>query len=433
MQLSYDKDIILLEYNEDYFIYSPMNHTRITVNEYSHFLIQQIVEADGVVDTEKIITCFSDQYDVELTAEDILEQVNLLVEMEIFFNSDEDLHTARETLLNQYEIEDKVPPLVYLLLTYRCNFSCSYCYLRDTNKDVQELSTEEWLEIIDRLKKMGVRRFVLTGGEPLVREDFVEILQACKTDQTHVSLLTNGSLLNEKFDQINPLIDSTIISLDSFEEEVNTLNRSDYGFNEILKAIERFSEVAPEKIKVRAVITKHNMDQINEFTERMNAEYGIKTMRTLVNPICPEEVELVPDMTGRMAIDEDRIESLNFSMKYRKCGACSEVMALNPAGDIFPCQAVMNPEFRIANISDDNWLDTFLRSKVRKDFTDLNLDRVEVCKDCAYRYLCGGCCPAISYNVYGRLDHHVSFYCDYLKERSKDTLALAKGKWVDME
>lgn len=433
MKLSYDKQIVLLEYNGDYFAYSPFNHTRINVNEYSYFLIKQLVDQGGVVDTEKIISGFSNQYNVELTEGVVLEQVDRLIKMELFFKSDEDLHTAREKIFEKYKIEDKVPSQVYLLLTYRCNFSCSYCYLRDTHQDVRELSTEEWINIIEHLKEMGVTNFAITGGEPLVREDIVEILKACKTDKTYVSLLTNGSLLYDRFDQINPLIDSTIISLDSFDEEVNTLNRSNTGFKEIFKVIERFSKEAPEKIQVRAVITNNNIDQINEYAQRMNSEYGIKTIRTLVNPIRPEEVELVPDMTGRMAIDKDRIDSLDFGMKYRKCGACYEVMALNPAGDIFPCQAAMNSEFNIGSILEDNWFETFLQSKVREDFINLNLDRVEVCKDCAYRYLCGGCCPAIAYNIYGSLNNHVSFYCDYLKERSKDTLALAKAKWADVE
>ncbi len=92
----------------------------------------------------------------------------------------------------------------------------------------------------------------------------------------------------------------------------------------------------------------------------------------------------------------------------------------------------MSQEFRITNIFEENWFDEFLHSKVRKSFTDLNLDTVEECKDCAYRYLCGGCCPAIAYNVYGSLDHHVPFFCDYLKERAKDTLILSKGNWRDI-
>ncbi len=318
MQLFYDQDIIVLKHNDDFYVYSPVNHTRIVINQYSHYLVEQILKENGFINVDTITSNFNNKFSTELKTEEILEQVERLVQMEIFFHSNGDLHNAKNKTIERFKIVDKVPTLAYLLLTYRCNFSCSYCYLRDTNQDVRELTTEQWKKVINKLKKLGVKKFAITGGEPLMREDLVEILKECKKDDAHVALLTNGSLLKERFDEVDPLIDNIILSFDSFDEKINTLNRSSYGYNEIKELIELYSRLAPDKIQVRAVITKHNMGQVDEFAKRINEEYGIKTIRTLVNPIRPEEVELVPDMTGKMAIDNDRIDSLSYAMKISK-------------------------------------------------------------------------------------------------------------------
>lgn len=430
MQLYYDKSIITLEHEGKFFIYSPVNHVRMSVNEYSDFLVKQILNAEGVVNTEQIGAAFQDKYNVSLKPEDIMEQIERLLKMEIFFRSPEEIVQAKERVIGRYKMVDKVPDLVYFLLTYRCNYDCFYCYLRDAHKDVQELSAEQWVKITESLMQMGVKNFCITGGEPLVRDDLVDILKGFKKGKSSVTMLTNGSLLKDKLEVIDPLVDFMVISLDSINEEVHGVNRSRYGFQDILDVIKYYGKHSPNKIKVRAVVTKNNMEEMNEYTKIINS-YGIRTIRTLVNPLSLDELDIVPELAGKMEMDEDRIADLSFGMKYRKCGACNTTISLNPAGDIMPCQAVMQPEFKMANILDENWFETFLRSETRQQFLGLNLDKMEKCKDCAWRYLCGGICPAMAYGLYGNFTSHVECFCDFLKERAMATLTSAPGIWQD--
>lgn len=433
MQLIYDKGMVMHEYEGSFYFYSPYNHRRAVVNDYSRHLINLILQAEGQVDTEAIVTSFRETYHVDLTADAVMEQVHRLLKMELFFRTAEELDASREKLVSQFQIHDKVPGLAYLLLTYRCNFDCYYCYLRDAHKDVQELTTDQWIAAIRELKRLGVRQFCVTGGEPLCREDLVPILQELKRDGgTDVTLLTNGSLLKDRFDEVDPLIDRLVISLDSFDLETQTVNRSPFGFQEILDVIERYANTSPEKLKVRAVVTKENLEQMNDYTKRLNEQYGIRTIRSLVNPIRLEETDMVPQLAGKLEMDRDRREPLNYNMKYRKCGACHSVIALSPTGEVMPCQALMNPEFSMTSIFAENWFEAFLQSDVRKQFTSLNLDKMEKCKDCSYRYLCGGCCPAVAYNLYGKCEQHVPEFCDYLKEKAVYTLLLAEGRWEDV-
>lgn len=433
MHLVYDTGMVMHEHEGSFYFYSPVNHMRAIVNEYSRHLIEQILQAEGRVEPEAIRTSFWDTYRVELTADAIMEQVDRLLKMGLFFRTREEMQAAKDRLVSQFQIRDKVPGLAYLLLTYRCNFDCFYCYLRDAHKDVRELTTEQWIAAIRELKRLGVRQFCITGGEPLCREDLVTLLQELKSGEgADITLLTNGSLLNERFDSIDPLIDRLVISLDSLDLETQTVNRSAYGFQEILNVIERYAKRAPEKLKVRAVVTKANLEEMNAFTKQLNEQYGIRTIRSLVNPIRLDELEMVPGLAGRLEMDRDRRETLSYAMKYRKCGACHSVIALNPAGDIMPCQAVMNPEFRMTNIFAEGWFETFLHSDARKQFTSLNLDKMEKCKECSYRYLCGGGCPSVAYNLYGKLEEHVSAFCEFQKEKAIYNLLLSEGDWEDV-
>ena len=85
-------------------------------------------------------------------------------------------------------------------LTPRCNFNCNMCYVHQTETQAaqggrRELTTAEWLAIAEEARKAGMVFLLLTGGEPLLRPDFPELLHALKNMGFLVSVNSNGSLL----------------------------------------------------------------------------------------------------------------------------------------------------------------------------------------------------------------------------------------------
>lgn len=87
-------------------------------------------------------------------------------------------------------------------LTARCNFSCKMCYIHNLacDKEIREkeLSTQAWLDIAKQAKDAGTLILLLTGGEPLIREDFGEIYRACVESGFLVTINSNGSLITEE-------------------------------------------------------------------------------------------------------------------------------------------------------------------------------------------------------------------------------------------
>jgi len=95
-------------------------------------------------------------------------------------------------------------------VTDRCCFKCVMCN-QWSNPAKNELSTDEWKDVFRQLKKMGVRRINISGGEPLLRSDIAELIDFATSLGLGTTLLTNGFLLDE--DKLQKLIESGLDSI----------------------------------------------------------------------------------------------------------------------------------------------------------------------------------------------------------------------------
>jgi len=80
-------------------------------------------------------------------------------------------------------------------LTDQCNLRCFYCH-REGNTDCKEMSTEEVFDVLKKAKKAGIRTIKYTGGEPLLRNDIIQIVNKTKNMGFDVSMTTNGTMLS---------------------------------------------------------------------------------------------------------------------------------------------------------------------------------------------------------------------------------------------
>ena len=98
-------------------------------------------------------------------------------------------------------------------LTPLCNFRCRMCYVRlDPDKLIQFgkiHGADEWLDIARQASKLGTYRITLTGGEPLIHPEFMDIYSGLSRMGMLVSIFTNGSLISDKhiklFTELPPL------------------------------------------------------------------------------------------------------------------------------------------------------------------------------------------------------------------------------------
>lgn len=104
-----------------------------------------------------------------------------------------------------------------------CNMDCKFCFA-NWRENRKQLPLEKVIFIIDKLKEYGVEAINLTGGDPLVRKDIVEICKHCrKLGITPIISTTGIELLKDK--EILKYIDSINLPLDSFEQEIHNKMR----------------------------------------------------------------------------------------------------------------------------------------------------------------------------------------------------------------
>ncbi len=119
------------------------------------------------------------------------------------------------------------------VVSNRCNIRCSYCNFPLMNEP--ELTIEQVDELFNRLKKMGVMRLGLLGGEPLYRKDILEVIDLAKRKGFFISLNSN-MLLYDKFSTKLDSVDYFFTSLDGPPER-HIKNRGKQDYDKVLRAI----------------------------------------------------------------------------------------------------------------------------------------------------------------------------------------------------
>lgn len=107
------------------------------------------------------------------------------------------------------------PTSIHIALTNRCMYNCKHCCNRFKGRG--EMSIDEVLELISRLQDMGVSLIGFTGGEPLLRDDIIDIVSGVDDRSITILLTTGYGLSEEKAKALKKAgLFATLISLDSF-------------------------------------------------------------------------------------------------------------------------------------------------------------------------------------------------------------------------
>lgn len=159
-----------------------------------------------------------------------------------------------------------IPLRYFFELTYQCNLQCPYCYVGQDRKK-NELTTEEWFRIIDQIPFYSF--VTLVGGEPLIRKDFIPILErTAKKTFGKLNVVTNGILINDEI--IDAFIRTKMmllsVSLDGYGEN-HDKNRNKEGiFDVIISNLEKLNTKKSGKSKpmvdIKTIVLENNIDDL---------------------------------------------------------------------------------------------------------------------------------------------------------------------------
>ena len=304
------------------------------------------------------------------------------------------------------------PFRVDLAITYRCNNDCIHCYSLSP-REKEELSTEQWKQVLRKLDEVGVPQVTFTGGEPTLREDLPELIAEAQRLGMVSGIVTNGRLLKDK-----GLVDSLVkagldyaqVTLESADPEIHdSITRVKGSWDETIQGIKNLLQY-DIFVDVNATLLIQNykgVEDLIEFVASLGVDgfslnrliYSGRGKRPGLEPPI-EEVREVVHLASELAQEHDmrftwygvtrycEMNPLEIELGPKFCSACSISLAIEPNGDAIPCQSHYKV---VGNILRDQWDQIWYNDYCRW----LREGRYagEVCKSCPVFNVCRGGCP----------------------------------------
>lgn len=161
-------------------------------------------------------------------------------------------------------------------VTQRCNFHCFFCHREGEDAPGQEMTPREIEEIVKVACGFGMKKIKITGGEPLLREDIVDIVSRTAKHTDEVSLTTNGALLEVKAEALKKAgLKRVNVSLHAITPSTFKTITGTKSLHEVKRGIEAALEQRLDPVKVNMVVLKGINDlqipQMIDFTATLGA------------------------------------------------------------------------------------------------------------------------------------------------------------------
>lgn len=175
------------------------------------------------------------------------------------------------------------PLFVMWELTAKCPLNCVHCY-NESPKKVPELSHEQAMTVAQELADLRVFSVCLTGGEPYMRSDFMQIADYLSKQRVPIATITNGWLITESIaKEYAKYFVHVQVSLDGGTAEVHDKVRGRAGsFDRAINAIQAFKKHGIEEVSVACSFSRYNKDTLTDLVAACHRA-GVDKLR--VQPI----------------------------------------------------------------------------------------------------------------------------------------------------
>ena len=275
--------------------------------------------------------------------------------------------------------------------SWNCNQKCINCYAAGQQKGKDdELTTDEWKKIIDKLKLARIPQITFTGGEPTLRDDLVELVKYSSWFVTRLN--TNGQLLTKALcsELMESSLDAIQVTFYSYKKEIHNLLVGCDGFDKTCEGIKNAID-AKLLVSINTPLCELNTDYVNTikfvyenygvryFTcsgliltgnatkdmsikNRLNSSELKKILIDALNYCKENDLEL--KFTSPGWIDDEFLKNNNINPPI--CGATISNMAISPSGDVIPCQSYLDGT-SFGNLLDSSF-NSIWNSKALKEF-----------------------------------------------------------------
>lgn len=325
----------------------------------------------------------------------------------------------------EMRVGDAIRQPLWLLaeLTYACPLQCPYCSNpMDFAKIKSELTTEEWIDVFKQARAMGATQLGLSGGEPLVRPDILELIRAARDLGFYTNLITSGIGLDankaKAFKEAG--LDHIQVSFQASSEDLNNLIAGTDAFQhkiEMAKAV----KAAGYPMVLCFVTHRQNIDKIDEILDlaiNLDADY-VELATTQYygwamhnrDQLLPMKEQLV--RAERIAHEYQEQQKGNMKIYYvvpdyyedrpKACmnGWGNVFLTVTPDGTALPCHAARDlPGMSLPNVKDISIKDIWEGSNDFNRFRGFDWMQ-EPCRSCDEKEKDFGGCRCQAYMLTG--------------------------------
>lgn len=312
-------------------------------------------------------------------------------------------------------------PHIVWEVTLRCNLRCVHCEVRGGEAQYEELGTEEALALIDCLAELKeVRVLVLSGGEPLLREDLFKLISRARDLGFSVFVATNGTLINRRVARLFRSYGvGAVVGLDATSPSVHDSIRGAGAFEACVRGLEALRAERAPWVHLNILASRANVGEVPkllDYSDRIGAltdfvycfvpagrgsraaglELEGEELLELMDSIALKQREVravvapvaLPQYwahLARRAGVRSRALVGSLGRLFRGCAAGGGMVYVKPNGEVWPCPFLQIP---LGNALEG--LPRIWRGGVLEGLRDRGGLRGR-CGRCAYRQLCGGC------------------------------------------
>lgn len=337
----------------------------------------------------------------------------------------------------------------FLETTSICNLRCKHCYNESGTGNVN-LSAESIEKIIAGLIPFGAKRFSISGGEPLLHPALGEILHLLTKYPVHFQIISNGTLINDAISLLRQYTGklSLQISLDGLQEAHDYL-RGNGSFAKTKDSI-KILKSSDIPFYFKTTINKRNCKDLEEIVKLAVLWGGTSISFSFLNPIGRGLINTDLHMSDSEILESFHLlESLKLKYAdqipieiphlYRNsiCPWFSynmgKMLKISPRvdvyGNVFMCNAFMNPKFSIGNINEDDIENIILGQKTIQllDFLKL-LKNYITCPTCVLNSECNRGCPV---SFIEKINGYDDNFCS--SRRKSFITYICKNEHIDMQ
>ncbi len=327
---------------------------------------------------------------------------------------------------------------VQLDLTYRCSNHCRHCWLWEPSSPEvrdRELSTDEIRRIADEARQLGCQRWSISGGEPMLRDDFVEVFDYLTTVTRGYSLNTNGTLITPQIAQLMRRKGMKMVALyGATAQTYDAVTRHPGGFEQAMRGMALLREAGASFV-VQLIPMRsnwHEWEQMLALADSLSPHKRVGApwlyLSACADPkvnaeiirqrLDPADVITLDEPRPACGDDKDAPHGPPSDFLFAKCIASRRNIHIDPYGLVSWCSFIKDPELRVdlRQVSlRDAWERAIpsMATKVRggEEFR-------EHCGSCEQFYTCRWCGVYAKLET-GRYSAPVPYLCEVAREAER--------------